>query len=349
MEPRHSHERSGRKGLLPPLPPSPTSSLTLAELSLQRGDIDHSRAILERRIGQGASDFKTLNLYGISLVHARCYDNAATIFTRLRETRLSPSHRAKAAFNLGLTLFYHDLDLIGDLSVSSHTAPAPAPLPIQPAAYSNPFARAVDTWEHLLAARTDYADILETYLSFAYLQQGKLSPALDRLIDALDQNEGFFVSHYVLGRVFLDLFYLAVAGTHFGLSSSQIAFFDIEHDEIIEVRGNSHLVAPESLLDICLQSFLEGRDLNPLSVEIMLGLCRAYLLGGLYEEAHLMLEQAESLAPESPTVLESALLFYEHVQSPPDRIRMLVTRIQSLKRRTPGREAHLLIAPYFLF
>ena len=73
------------------LPPRPVSTnLTMAELSLQRGDIDRARRMLEKRIGQGASDFKTLNLYGVALAHGRHFDNSATVFRRLLSG--SPTH-----------------------------------------------------------------------------------------------------------------------------------------------------------------------------------------------------------------------------------------------------------------
>jgi len=339
-------DKGGQGG--PPIPPASSSSLILAELSIQRGDYESGRAILERRIGQGATDFKTLNLYGVCLSHARLYDNAITIFSRLRESRLSEL-RVKAGFNAALTQFYQDMSLLGDLSISSYVQPAAVALPIQPAAYANPFARAIETWETLAKSSSRFRDILATYLSFAYLQQGRLDLALDKLMDALDQHETFYVTHYVLGRVFLDLFHLAMEGNDHGLTEAAIAFFEIDPDEIVRSSDGRHQVAPASLLDICLQSFIEGRELSPLSVEIVVGLCRAFMLGGMIEDAHDMLALAESLVPDSTTVLETTLLFYERVQTPQSTIHQLVTRIQNLKRKSPEREVHLVIAPYYLF
>jgi len=354
LKPRRSRTKKIDKGPRGPQPSrdpgsSPSSALTLAELSIQRGDHEHGRAILERRIGQGASDFKTLELYGITLAHARRYDNAATIFSRLEKTRLSKNHRARASFNLGLTHFFQDLNLIGDLSVAANAVPKPSRGPIRAAAFSNPFARSLAAWKPLVKAKTAYHDVICTYLGFACFQLGRLDEALDYLIEALDQHENFFVTHYVVGRVFLDLFLLSMEGTPYGLQRSQQVFFDIQDEEIVEKHKAYQVPSPECLLDICLSSFAEGRELSPLSVEISLNICRAYMMAGLYEEAQAALELAETILPDSPTVLETSLFFCERVQSGEEHIQGLIRRLENMARKHREREVDLIIVPYYLF
>ncbi|MDJ0839456.1 MAG: hypothetical protein QNK37_23250 [Acidobacteriota bacterium] len=327
---------------------TPSTSLTLAELSLQRGEYERCRVLLERRIARGAADFKTLNLYGICLSHGRLFDNAATIFQRLKGTRLSKSHRTKAVFNLGLTRFYQDLAQLGDLSVSSHIGPEPARLPIPTSASAHPFARAVEVWSNL-KTNTDHKEIVNTYLSFAYLQQGKLDQALETLVDALEDHENFPVAHYVIGRVFMDLYHLALEGNDYGFQHRIRVFFDIEKYEVVRKVAKRYVVHPDTLLDIAVQAFIEGRDLSPLSVEMYLGLCRGYMQAGLFEEAQEALSQAESMAPSSHTILETQLNFHETVQSNPAFVQSLVNRLKNAKRKHADQDLYLIIPSYYLF
>ena len=334
----------------PPLLGPSSSSLTLAELSLQRGDFDHGRAVLERRIGQGANDFKTLNLYGVSLAHSRHFDNACTIFQQLRDTRLSKAHRIKAVFNMGLAQFYQELTLFGDQTIASYTQPVPSlPLVSLIRDKQEPFTGSIATWKSLLTNRTRYPEIIHTYLSFAYLQQGKIANAFHHLIEALAQHEVFYVTHYVLGRIFLDLFLLSTEGNDYSLSKDLVKFFEIEEYEIAAAVNGLSTIHPDTLLDISLQAFLEGRNLSPLAVEMYLSLCRTYLLGGFYDEAHETLTQLESMVPDSPMALEIALTFHERVQSPPAVIQSLVNRIKKRRGKKSDRELYLILPPYYLF
>ena len=336
----------GRKS--PTLMPS-SSSLTMAELSLQRGEFDRGRVLLERRISHGANDFKTLNLFGVCLAHARLFDNAATIFQRLKETRLSKSHRSKAVFNLGLTRFYQDLVQVGDLSVASHTRPEPAKLPIAAAASVNPFARAVAIWADLIKTGPKHADIINTYLSFAYLQQGKLDKALNTLVHALEEHENFYVTHYVIGRIFVDLYHLALEGNDYGFMRKVMVFFDIEEYEVIRKIKTRRIIHPDTILDIGLQAFMEGRSLSPLSAEIYLSLCRTNMLAGLFEEAQECLAQAESMVPSSHAILETQLNFHETVQSDPRFVQSLVNRLKNVKRKPADHDLYLIMPSYYLF
>lgn len=326
-----------------------TSNLTMAELSLQRAEFQHARSILEQRIANGAEDFKTLNLYAISLAHMKDFDTAATIFARLEEVYRQRQLRVKAAFNLGLVRFYQDLVRTGDQSVASFTSLSPGtPAPEWQSLPKQPFAAAIKAWETILQGRPPYEDIVLTFLSFAYLQSGDFSSALLYLRGALSKHENFFLTHFVLGRVFLDLYYLALEGNDFPLDRDVVEFFEIDDDEIVREEDGLFFIVQDTFLDIALQGFLEGRSMNPLSPEILVGLADAYMLAGLFEEANETLGQAESMAPESLATLEAMLHFHERVMSPPEAILSIVQRIKSLRKNAREDRAHFIMPPYYL-
>ncbi len=332
------------------VPPGPnTSNLKAAELCLQRGEFDQAKWYLEKRIKQGNNDFKTLNLLGISMAHLRQNQKAAAIFQRLNQGFKSRAHRVKSGFNLGLVRFYQDLGVVGDLSVARYNQGSPGLSATgHPPYMATPFAGALDIWKKLLRGRPLYADIIHTYVSFAYLQSGDLENALNHLKRALSLHENFFVTHYVLGRVFLDLYYLASEGCDFMLPREMIDFFEIEQSEILFSKVNRHAVQRDTFLDIAMQGFLDGRNLSPMSTEILLNLCNAYLLAGLLEEAYEALQQAELFAPEALPTLETALRFHETVQAAPEVIKSLVQRIKSIQSKKPENQASFILPAYFL-
>lgn len=334
---------------MPPIKPS-VASLTLAELSLQRGDFEHGRYILEQRVTKGASDFKTLNLYGICLAHARLYDNAATIFERIRRTRLSKTYRIKALFNLGLVCCYRDLSQVGDLSISATALPKPGPFTVTPQALEKAFDRPLTVWRELVDAKGErFQDVIHTYLAFAFLQKGDLDESLNHLALALDQHENFFVTHFLLGRLFLDLYQLGVEGNHFPMKKSDALYYDIEDYELIGTSGERKLVHPTTLLDIALQSFVEARNINPTAVEVYLNLTRAYLGAGLYEEAEESMARAESLAPSSPDVVETALYMRETYGAKPEQVQALMSKLKNVRRKDPEPELFNILPPYYLY
>lgn len=332
------------------MPPGPsTSNLMAAELCLQRREFEQAKWYLEKRIKQGSDDFKTLNLLGISLAHLQQNQQAAALFQRLSHTFKSRAHRVKSGFNLGLVRFYQDLRIVGDLSVARYNQSVPGLSTTgRPASMAAPFATAIDTWKKLPHGRPLYADIIHTYISFANLQSGNLESALDHLKRALSLHENFFVTHYVLGRVFLDLYFLAREACDFLLPREILEFFEIDNSEILFSKGNRHAVQRDTFLDIAMQGFLDGRNLSPMSPEILLSLCNTYLLVGMLEEAYETLHQAELFAPEALTTLETSLRFHEAVQATPEVIKSLLQRIKSIRLKTPGNQAYSILPPYYL-
>ena len=326
-----------------------TSNLTLAELCLQRGDFDQSRYILEKRVGQGACDFKTLNLFAVSLAHIGDYDHAATIFQRLGNTFKLKSFRVKAGFNLGLVRFYQDLAVVGDLSVANYRYAIPGP-PLAGFAplSSDSFSQAITLWREQLRGRHGYSEIIHTYLSFASLQAGDPENALRHLISALSIHENFYISHYVLGRVFLDFFHLALEGNDFPLPPEMLEFFEIESYEVVRREKDRFVVQKETFLDIAMQAFLEGRSLNPLAPEISLSLAQAYLAAGMIEEATEALAIAEIYAPDTVAILETSLLLHTSTQAAPQTIESIAQRAKALRLKKPDREVYFIIPPYYL-
>ena len=157
-----SRTRVGLPAMVSPV----SSKLTMAELSLQRGEFETARNILEKRIGQGHDDFKTGNMLGISLANLRQYEEAVSVFRNLRGAHKARQQKIKAGFNLGLARFYQDLHRTGDLSIARHHGPGVAlvPLSIVPA---TPFDQAIVHWEQLLHGRPPYRDIIYTFLSLS--------------------------------------------------------------------------------------------------------------------------------------------------------------------------------------
>lgn len=318
----------------------------MAELSLQRGDVERGRLILEKRINQGASDFKTLNLYGVALAHSQHFDNSITIFRRLLTGSPSPSERARANFNLALATFYQDLIAEGDQSVARTLMSIPGRT-ILPVHRPQPFNRCVEIWDSMLRQRVKQRDIIHTYLAFVCQQLGYLDHALGHLAAALSQNEGFYVTHYVLGRVFLDLFLLEAEGNSYALSRQTVTFFEIEKNEIVGEKDDRCQISRETLLDIAMQAMLDARNLSPLAPCVYLGLCEIYHYAGLIDEAFEALAHAETLAPNALGVLETSLRLHELMRGPADIIRGLLERIK-LARRREAYEVYNIIPSYYM-
>ena len=340
-----------QRAIYDPMPHRPASSnLAAAELSLQRGDYERGRRILEQRIGRGSADFNTLNLYAISLAHGGQFEKAIAVFRRLQAMKRPKTYRVKTDFNLGLAHFYQDLAQVGDMSVAMSMRSTPSlPTVSFTRLPARPFQAAIELWLRLLRGKPGCADIINTYLSFSYLQIGDLDTAIEKTIDALGKHENFYITHYVLGRLFLDLYFLAVEGNDYAFSKATIEFFEIEAYEIHREEAGRFAVRAETFLDIGMQAFLDGKMLNPLAFEIYLGLCQCYLIAGLYEEALDSLDHAESLAPNSLATLECALNYHEQVQSPPETISTIVNQIKSLRRGRNPHDIYHVLPPYFLF
>ncbi len=328
---------------------SVSSRLTLAELCLQRGEFEQARRILEQRIGLGNMDFKTRNLFGISLAHLKQYDEAQAVFQSLAASFRSKEHRVKARFNLGLARFFEDLSQTGDLTVTRFNGMNMARTPYR-AMPASPFTEAMSIWREMASSRRPvHGEIIHTFLSFAYLQAGDIDGALSELVLALSQHESFFVTHYVIGRVFMDLYYLAAEGTDFMLAKETMEFFEIEEYESFRKSGDLFAIQKETFLDIAMQAYLEGRSLSPICPEILLGLAHAYILADLYEEAQEVMAQLETLIPNSLAVLETSLYFHTCIQAPPNAVSTIFKRVKAVLRKNPQQLSEFVMPAYYLF
>lgn len=319
----------------------------MAELCLQRGDIQQARAILERRIAQGASDFKTRNLHAISLGHLRKYTHAITIFARLREETQIESEYARASFNLGLVQLYHDLNAVGDRSVARTIFPM-AERTILPVQLQDPFMATITMWDSMLRSSELFLDIVHTYIAFPFYQLGYFDHTLGHLANGLNQNESFYITHYLIGRTFLDLFLLASEGNDFALPKDTAVFYEIDESEIRKKADDDRVIIHrESLLDLALHSLLDARALSPLTAAIYLALCETYLYGQMVEEAYEALSQAEALAPKALATLEMGLRFNQFVRNSDGTVQRLMERVR-LARRREDKELYNILPSYYL-
>ena len=328
----------------------PSSSLTVAELYLQRADFHRAKALLKRRLARGGGDFKTKLLLGISQARLGQFAKAAAVFSRLDAQSKAISQQEKCRFNLGLVKCYQDLAVVGDCSVARYWGPLPGqPLNGTQPVLSQPFAESISIWRGLARRRCSSKNLILTYLAFAYMQTGQLDQAIKAIMEALARSESFYITHFVLGRIFLDLYFLALEGNHFGISPDAATFFEVEHYEVLRREKGRLIVEKNTFLDIAMQAFLEGRNLNPGAAEISLGLTQTYLLAGMLEEAHEALGYAESLAQDSLAVMETSLFFQEALQVQPEVIRALVAKIGQIRRKEPGPQIYTILPPYYLY
>ncbi|CAM2066417.1 hypothetical protein SCOR_13640 [Sulfidibacter corallicola] len=327
----------------------PASHLATAELCLQRLDFMGARSILRKRLDQGADDFKTWNLLGVCWAQMGDYGRAVEVFRRFSERKNAKTVRHKAMFNRGLALFFRDLEQVGDCSVARTMGPRAMPTTVQPDQLPrDPFTEAVSIWQELLRLRTHSKDIFFAHLSFAFLQRGDLDRALDCMMSALSMSEHFYLTQYILGRLFLDLFYLSAEGSHYPINRTVAEFFEVEEFEIMFKEGDRCAVQRETHLDIAMQAFLEARRQNPMSLESTLGLSHTYLLAGMLEEAYESLAHAEALAPDSLQTLEMALVLHQRSAAPPETIRTLVNRIREQRRLTPRQPVTNILPAHYL-
>ena len=322
------------------------SDLTMAELSLQRGEFESARMLLKERIIRGNSDFKTKNLYAISMAHVKNFDDAENVFLELWNKSGNKLQRAKAGFNLGLARFLRELNQTGDLTVSHFNtlgmmrncgSMKAGPL----------FAEAIETWTKALKGHKHRHDVVQAFLAFAYLQAGDYEKALEMVIKAQSAPDNFYISFYVTGRLFLDMYYLSLEGHFYYFPEEAIDFFEVEDYEIAERKGEYAIIHPETLLDIAMQAFLEARSQRSLCAEVMLNLCHAYLLAGMPDETEETLAQLDIMLPNHVAVLELALRFHQSVLSPTSLVQGLVNRIKDSLGKDPDQQRQHIIPAYF--
>ncbi|CAM2008258.1 hypothetical protein [Acanthopleuribacter pedis] len=323
-------------------------NLRNAELFIQRAEFQKAKDLLQKQLDQGADDFRTWNLLGICLARTEAFDQAAAIFKRFSEARIGKAERHKALFNQGLVVFFRDLKEYGDHRVANTFRALPAGEPTL-AVPETGFREAVDLWFALLKRRTAAGDILHTHLAFAFLQRGEFDHALMCIRNALSTSEQFYLTQYVLGCMFLDLYFLATEQNHWLIDKDTAEFFEIENYEVLFTNGPLHAVQKETYLEIAMQAFLEGHRQNPFSVVTTLALCRTYLIAGLLEEGFEVLAHAESLAPEYVSVLETALVFHQQAGAPPQTIISLLNRIREQRLLTPQRPVTRILPPHYQF
>ncbi|MCB1049342.1 MAG: hypothetical protein H6510_02960 [Acidobacteria bacterium] len=326
---------------------TPASSYPIAELSYLRGDFDAAGLVLRKRLSQSVQDFQTHNLYGATLAQGGQFQEAEKVFLKLRASTKSATHKEKASFNLGLVQFYQDLQKTGDISVSktAFSTRIIADFVIRPGFV--PFENAIQTWQSIKKSSPN-ANVVLTYLSFAHLQHGDIDKALSLIIQAMERSESFYASHYVAGKVFLDLYLLGLEENDYFISKKAVDFFEIEPAEVLTEKDGLSCVIRETLLELAMQALHAAREMSPYSPEVLLGLYHAYMLAGMYEEAHMALMQAESIAPESLGVLDGILRFYEHVQNPPETIEFLMQKLKKLNLRKMPVQVQYLMPSYYL-
>jgi tetratricopeptide (TPR) repeat protein len=326
---------------------STSSSYPLAELSYLRGDYDAAAVVLRKRMGQGGLDFQTQNLFGATMAQSGKWAEAERCFLKLRSTTRSTFQREKATFNLALVLLYRDLQDCGDLSVS-RTAFSRRIHSTFVRSSTPPFEESIALMKTCLRRSSPNAPIILTYLAYALLQHGDLDQALAVIIQALEKSESYFSTHFVTGKIFLDLTLLSMEGNDFMLDAKALQFFEIEPSEIVNSSGERSTVLRETLMNIAMQAFHDADELNPVAVEVLLALFQVYMLAGLYEDAHRLLQQVESIAPESLHLLDSQLSFFEQIQHAPELIGSLLKRLKSMKLREIPVQVQYLISPSFL-
>lgn len=327
---------------------SATASLTQAELSFQRGDYTNARDLLKHRIQRGVDDFRTRNLLGISLANLGQFDEAEELFLQFKNQAKGRPQKDKAIFNLGLNRFFKDLSRYGDMSVTATLEATPTRNDQVLFPMGEPFLSAIETWKPLTRGKSPYQDHGNTFLSFAYLQFGDLDQALHHIANAIANNENFFLAQYVLGRLFLDLFWLANEGNDYLLPKDVAAFFEVEEEELIRTHGERVAVQAYTYLDIALQAFMAARSQAPTAIVVLNYLCQTFMLADMYEEAREALTVTESLAPDWLSTLNLSLKFHESIQAPPDVIRALVKRIEIARRQDPIRRIFEVIPPHYL-
>lgn len=313
------------------------SAIHLAELCLERSDYRQARSLLEKRLGKGATDFKTQNLLAISQAKLGKYDKAQAIFQRLTRSR-TKQERDKASFNLALSLLSRDLSKVGDCTVAATTGVKPR-MGRAPQG-SPPFLEARDAFLRLARRNTHYSDLIQAYLAFTELQIGQVDEAIDAVIEAIASNDNSFINNYVLGRIFFDLYFLSEEGSDYAITPAVAEYFEIQSYEVLGMQNERTLVARETLMDIALQGFLEARQLNESSITVLLWLSRCYLAADMIAEAHETLALVETLMPDAKMTIELALHLHERLQTSQDNIRNLVMRLSN-RERAP--HAHLLL------
>lgn len=325
-----------------------SSTLTLAELCFQRGDYAQASELLQHRLGRGSDDFKTRNLLGISKAYLGQFLEAETLFHQLSGQVGRRQQKDKAVFNLGLVRLYQDLARYGDMTVASTLESAPGNFTSGEIPTESPFSGAIRTWQTLVKRNSPHKEITLSFLSFAFLQYGDIDKSLEYVTKAIMTSETFFLTQYVLGRLFLDLFYLAREGNAFLLPKPAAAFFEVEDYEITRIHRGRFAVHPDTYLDIALQAFLEGRAQAPTSPVLLNYLCQTYLLADMYEEAREVLTMAESLAPDWLMTLKLSLKFQEAIQASPEVIRTLIRRIDVVRRQGIHKRIFEVLPPHYL-
>ncbi len=301
-----------------------------------------------KRVKQNPRELRALNLHAACLAMLERYEEAEQEFVRLsRQSKASP-YKERVLFNLGLVRLYIDLGITGDCSVAKNAfAPPSASFRLHVSA-TLPFSRPIETWTKIISRRNRNENVVRTYLSFALLQFGRIDGALAHIIQALGLSESYFVSNFVLGRIFLDLYMLGAEDNHFYLSNNLLTFFEIEDAEIRDRKDNLAAIYHEIYLDFALQAFTDARALNPYSVEVLLGLFHTYMLGGMFEEAQQVLFQAENLAPDALPILDAHFRLNELTQKGVEHIRPLVARLHRLKQKNGRYLGQFLIPANYL-
>ena len=329
------------------------SSLVLAELSYQRGDIGKALQLLNRlRLQTKTPAFKEENLYGCSLGLSLETEKAKKVFEKLsRRNKRSGLFYEKARFNLGLVHLYHDLVKVGDMTITKQAMSGNTLLSsygISSNHLDQAFSSSVQIWEDLLPHAKHYRNIILSYLSFAYLLKGDLQKSLDLIQESLSISRSFYVSHYVVGKLFLDFFFLTEDDINFSLPQETIEIFELEADDIISNEGDRLQVYSDTYMRVAHDAFSEGLQTNPNAPELYLGLIICYFFFGQMEDLYRHLSIVETMIPESKVLLDTVYWLVRESSAPPSEIKAVLDRLIAMKEDPSRNYVFQLIAPYFL-
>lgn len=301
-----------------------SASYALAELVYQRGDFAEALQMLVRREAMGEKDLPSCLLKGACLANLNRFGEAESAFSFAANRVKSPLIKEKALFNKGLVLCLRDLATTGDCTIPGsmrwqvHVAHAHQDFPS-----GLPFDSALKTWHSLLRKGTHHGFLIHAYLAFGHLQHGDLQRSLQHISESIALNDSFYVSSLVAGKIFMELFHLALDGTSFPIPLTTAEVFAIEPSEIAEMKDKQPVLHRESLLELALQCLLESHEQTPLSLPVLLDLSHVYWLAEMREEACQMLDAARDMAGDILPVLKGYLRIVESMDNDPtttDRI-----------------------------
>jgi tetratricopeptide (TPR) repeat protein len=342
-----------KKGKRTPERAAARSSLVLAELSYQRGDISKALLLLKRlRLKSRKPGFKEENLYGCSQCLSLELQESIRVFEKLsRKHKNSGLFYEKARFNLGLVHLYQDLITVGDLSVTHQTMSGHnlfTPGLVTSGQFEKAFTRSIDIWEDLLPSAKHYKNIVLAFLAFACLQKGDLEQALSYVLESHALSRNFYISDYVTGRIFLDFYFLTEDQISFSLEPDVMEFFGIDKEDVVAPQGSRFQLFPDAYIRVAHDAFFEAHLKNQHSPEVMIGLIICYFYFGQSDELQKYLTMLEGIVPQSRALLDTVFWLVRESAGSPNEIKTVLDRLMEMNDTLARNQIFQIIAPYFL-